>query len=248
MRAFLSNVAAQGFGLEVASLPELVLALRLLPGERVCFDSPAKTQDELLRALEAGVAINVDNFEELERIEQLVGAQNAAKSGAFFSSSTASHPHRAVIGIRINPQKESGSIAMVSTATRTSKFGIGLLDYRAQLLDAYSRLRFLNALHLHVGSQGCPIPLLVDNIVAAYEFLLEANERRKVRCLRVSTSLRFPSLSSRPPPSLRSPPSTLVAAIPSTTSPTLCLTLPPILLSCARGSLCSGNPTAVFGW
>jgi diaminopimelate decarboxylase len=47
----------------------------------------------------------------------------------------------------------AGKISSHSTGTATSKFGIGLQDDRKRVLDAYSRNPWLNAVHVHVGSQ-----------------------------------------------------------------------------------------------
>lgn len=65
---FLHHVHKKGFGVEVASLPELVSALRIFPPAQICFDSPSKTNSEISEALAAGVGINADNLQELDRI------------------------------------------------------------------------------------------------------------------------------------------------------------------------------------
>ncbi len=65
----LREVVRTGAGLEAASIEEVELALAAgCPAERVIFDSPAKTIDEIAHALRLGVYLNVDNFAELERI------------------------------------------------------------------------------------------------------------------------------------------------------------------------------------
>lgn len=46
-----------------------------------------------------------------------------------------------------------GSISALSTAGAVSKFGVPLLECRQQLVDAFVRHPWLDALHLHVGSQ-----------------------------------------------------------------------------------------------
>ena len=70
----------------------------------------------------------------------------------------------AKIGVRVNPQIGAGSIAAVSTATATSKFGVGLVDYEADLIAAFERYDWLTGLHCHVGSQGCELSLLVEGV------------------------------------------------------------------------------------
>ena len=84
---------------------------RSWPGSplRIVFDSPAKTRGEIAVAIERGTIINIDNFQELERVD----------AGCRRPSGRAP-----VIGMRVNPQVGVGTIAAMSTATRTSKFGI----------------------------------------------------------------------------------------------------------------------------
>ena len=61
----LREVVRAGAGLEAASMEEVHLALAAdCPPERLVFDSPAKTVDEIRQALQRGVYLNVDNFDE----------------------------------------------------------------------------------------------------------------------------------------------------------------------------------------
>jgi diaminopimelate decarboxylase len=113
----------------------------------------------LRNALRLGVAVNADNFAELARIDALL---HDAASGA------APPP---TIGLRINPQVGAGSIEAMSTASARSKFGVPLRDEggRQAILEAFDRYPWLTRLHVHVGSQGCPLELIAAGIRAVYE-------------------------------------------------------------------------------
>ena len=77
-----------GAGLEAASMEEIHIGLAAgCPPERILFDSPAKTKQELKEALRLGVKINADNFAELDRIAAIhdeadpgVGLRRARRS------------------------------------------------------------------------------------------------------------------------------------------------------------------------
>lgn len=63
----------QGIGAEVASPGELALARAAgVPPAHTVLDSPAKTPAELREALTLGIAVNVDNPQELDRIDATV--------------------------------------------------------------------------------------------------------------------------------------------------------------------------------
>lgn len=135
--SILERLVARGAGLEAASWEEVACALAAgCPPERVVFDSPAKTEEELTRALELGVHINADSAAELERIERL--------------------GPRGRIGLRVNPQVGEGSIAATSTVGRTSKFGVPLSEAAALV----GRFPFVSGLHVHTGSQGVGLALI----------------------------------------------------------------------------------------
>ncbi|MEE1749203.1 MULTISPECIES: type III PLP-dependent enzyme domain-containing protein [unclassified Streptomyces] len=155
-------LADAGMGCEVASPGELEQALAAgFTYDRLVFDSPAKTVEELEFALDHGIAINLDNFQELARVDRLLAGREA--SGP--------------LGLRVNPQVGAGAIGAMSTATATSKFGVALRDPGAvdAVIEAFERHPWLNRLHAHVGSQGCPLPLIAEGISAAYELAERIN-------------------------------------------------------------------------
>lgn len=161
----LQIVREAGMACEVASPGEVLQAHAAgFPAERIIYDSPAKTLGELAIALERGMLVNIDNFQELERVDGLVARRGASRLPP--------------IGIRINPQVGVGTIAAMSTATRTSKFGVALEDEgnRERLIAAYRERPWLTAVHTHVGSQGCPLELIGGGVAKAVELALAINE------------------------------------------------------------------------
>jgi diaminopimelate decarboxylase len=161
----LKNLRVYGIGAEVASLPELQMALKCgYSSDKIVFDSPVKTWQELESALIAGVHINIDSFAELDRITKLIESINTRSS----------------IGIRINPQVGIGSIAESSVAGECSKFGIPIKSGRQELIGAFLKYPWLKGVHLHVGSQGCSKELLLTGIRTIYDIFVEINDKRKL--------------------------------------------------------------------
>lgn len=161
--------AEAGMGCEAASPGELAQALAAgFPPERIVLDSPTKTRSELRDALRLGVAVNADNFDELERIDSLLLELGLLGEGS---------PSHAPLGLRINPQVGAGSIEAMSTASARSKFGVPLQDSggRQAILDAFGRYPWLTRLHVHVGSQGCPLELIAAGIRQVHELAEEIN-------------------------------------------------------------------------
>jgi diaminopimelate decarboxylase len=162
----LAELRDLGMGCEVASPGELAQALAAgFAPEQIVYDSPAKTHSDLRQALDLGVAVNADNFQELARIDEILAARASASVPA------------SRIGVRLNPQVGGGGIAEMSTATATSKFGIALEDdgNRQRLLAAYRDRPWLTWVHAHVGSQGCPLELIAQGIAKAVAFADEVN-------------------------------------------------------------------------
>lgn len=153
-----------GMGAEVASEGELELALRAgHTGVGIVFDSPAKTRLELQKALDIGAQINVDNFQELDRIAERMPDDGKNR----------------VVGFRINPQIGVGRIEAMSTAGAQSKFGVGIRDpeMRERVIEAYHRYPWMTGIHVHVGSQGIPVEMMVKGVLEVTLLADEINER-----------------------------------------------------------------------
>lgn len=164
----LNKLNDPGVGAEAASLPELFIAQKSgFTSDRIVFDSPAKTRDELEYALKNGVHINIDSFEELAIVADI--------RSRIDSSST--------FGLRLNPQVGTGGIKSTGVAGDYSKFGIPLKPNWSALLKAYSDFEWLRGVHLHIGSQGCSLELLVTGVKTVLDFADDVNSkvRRAVR-------------------------------------------------------------------
>ena len=169
--SLLRRFAEAGASCEVASPGELELALSVgFTPDRIVFDSPAKTWAELRRAVDLGVSINVDNFDELARLDELLDDRDGTAASAR-------------IGFRINPQSGTGAIGALSTATETSKFGVGLVDpgAREALIEAYLDRPWLGQIHVHSGSQGISLDKAAVGIRAAVDLAEEINARASGR-------------------------------------------------------------------
>jgi len=158
----LEKIKSLNVGLEVASLPELHLALKTgFSEDQIVFDSPSKTVAEIDFALRLGVNINADSFSELDRISALLKCKKT----------------KSKIGVRINPQVGTGTINATSVAGKISKFGIPIENNRNKLVDYFIKHEWLNGVHLHIGSQGCSVNLLIDGVKKIYDFVIEVNEK-----------------------------------------------------------------------
>ncbi|NCA84665.1 MAG: diaminopimelate decarboxylase [Clostridia bacterium] len=156
----LEKINRQGVGLEAASLPELVLALKAgVSPDKVVFDSPVKTREEIRFALQNHVRLNADSLDEVARIAEILPTLET----------------KSIIGLRINPQVGTGTIAITSVAGDYSKFGVALRVHRQEIINLFIKNTWLTALHVHVGSQGCPLPLLIKGVKAVYDLAEEIN-------------------------------------------------------------------------
>ena len=193
-----------GVDAEVASPGETAVAEAAgLRGPRLVLDSPAKTIGELAHALAEGTAINADNFQELARLDRLVGAAP-----------------RSVLGLRINPQIGAGRIGDTSTATASSKFGIPVRDHgnRGLVIEAFLHRPWLTRLHVHVGSQGCPPELMADGVAAVHRLAEEINAEagyQQVTSIDLGGGLPVNFTSDDPGPTYAGYVETLLARVPA---------------------------------
>jgi diaminopimelate decarboxylase len=130
-------MAAQGLSIDVAGAGELVMALAAgVPSDRMYLHGNAKTTAELTMALAAGVrTVVVDNFDDIDRLEQLATA-----------------PQRVLL--RVIPGISPDTHESQSTGGDDSKFGLPADQARAAIARIRaSRWLRLDGLHLHIGSQ-----------------------------------------------------------------------------------------------
>lgn len=162
MSRALAFINTHNMGCEVASPGELEQAVRAgFDMHKIVYDEPAKTQAVLEKVLRNGISLNIDNFQEFERVKTLVGKSSS----------------RSLIGFRINPQVGAGKISAMSTATRISKFGFALEDEgnRQAIVACYRHNSWLTCLHTHVGSQGCSLELMTAGIRKVVDLAEEIN-------------------------------------------------------------------------
>jgi diaminopimelate decarboxylase len=155
---------AAGLGAECASVGEVAVALAAgIAAADVVFDSPVKTDAHLRYALSRGVHVNADSVEEVGRIAAVrAGLGHGVGEGS-------------VVGLRVNPQVGSATIAETFTASASSKFGVPLAEARGSAVGAFREHPFMSCVHVHVGSQGCAVDVLVAGVVAAVELADEIN-------------------------------------------------------------------------
>jgi diaminopimelate decarboxylase len=160
----LKSLQKFGMGAEVASPGELNIALAAgYSVDTIIFDSPAKTLADLRTCIKSGISLNIDNLQELARIDSLMIEFPETKS---------------IIGFRVNPQIGSGKISSTSTATATSKFGYALSDgnNKQALIDIYKARPWLKSIHTHTGSQGCELELMAQGVKSITDLAEEINE------------------------------------------------------------------------
>ena len=156
----LSVIQALGVGAEVASLPELYMAQKAgFAPDTIIFDSPCKTKEEIEYALGAGVYMNADSFAELDRIAGILKTLKSTSK----------------IGLRINPQVGTGNILSTSVSGDISKFGIPMKDNKDRIVEYYQKYDWLTGIHVHIGSQGGPAPLLVKGIRKVLDLAMKIN-------------------------------------------------------------------------
>src|SRR5579864_3419502 len=146
-RAVLRWVSAEGLGIDVCTGGELEVALSAgVPPEQITLHGNNKTQDELARAIDAGVGhIVTDSFEEIARLAYLTGAGDPGVPAA-----------RPNILVRVTTGVEAHTHEFMATAHDDQKFGFslasGAADEAVRRVLASPGLAFAG-LHSHIGSQ-----------------------------------------------------------------------------------------------
>jgi diaminopimelate decarboxylase len=141
--AVLSLFAHEGLWCDVASGGELHVALRAgFAPERIVLHGNAKSEAELRMALRHRVGlIVIDNFDEIDRLQRLLGEGAAADRGQ-------------PVLVRVTPDVSGATHAKISTGQADSKFGFAM-DQAQRALERVRAVAGLQlcGLHAHIGSQ-----------------------------------------------------------------------------------------------
>ncbi len=169
-KAFLSAdvarlVAAEGLGIDTASLGELSLALRAgVDPERIGLHGNNKSDAEIRLALKAGIhRIFIDSMDEVRQIERI-----AADLGVV-----------APVMVRLKSGIHAGGNEYIATAHEDQKFGLSLATGQAyEAVAAIKDAAHLDfrGLHSHIGSQIFGTEAFVEaaRIVIDFAALLKA--------------------------------------------------------------------------
>ncbi len=158
--AILKVMHDAGVGADIVSLGELQRCLHVgMPASRIVFSGVGKQRDEILAALDAGIArFNVESRDELDLLQTL-----AAESGV-----------TARAAVRINPDVDARTHAKISTGRAENKFGVDTAEARRWFAEADSRPAVrLDGLHVHIGSQMTELAPLGEALKRVAAFATE---------------------------------------------------------------------------
>jgi diaminopimelate decarboxylase len=115
----------KGLSAEVSSLDEINMAISLgVDSRKIVINSPYKSNETLTRALQLGCQVNVDNFEEIGRIAEVVNKLGINKQR---------------IGIRVSPKSK----------TNWEKFGFALHEEAYEVLEYLRKNHHLQVIGIH---------------------------------------------------------------------------------------------------
>jgi diaminopimelate decarboxylase len=147
--AVLNILARLGSGFDIVSIGELERVLRAGgDASRIVFSGVGKREDELQRALGAGIkCFNVESAAELERLDQVAGQLGL----------------RAPVSLRVNPDVDAKTHPYISTGLKENKFGIDI----NRAIDLYKLAASMQNIELigvdcHIGSQLTEVKPFVD--------------------------------------------------------------------------------------
>ena len=188
--AVLQTLARLGSGFDIVSVGELERVLRA-GGDagRVVFSGVGKREDEMLRALQAGIrCFNVESETELQRLNTVAG-----KAGM-----------TAPVSLRVNPDVDAGTHPYISTGLSENKFGIDV----DRALAAYRQAAELPHLEVvgidcHIGSQltdTAPFVDALDRVLALVDRLENSGIRLRHIDLGGGLGIRYSDADNPPLP------------------------------------------------
>jgi len=146
-----------GSGLDTVSIEEVEIGLRAgFTPQEIVYTPNSVSIDEIKRAVEYGVHVNIDNISILDQFGHIYG-------------------DTVPVCIRINPHILAGGNAKISTGHIDSKFGISIYQLRhVERIIEQTKVK-VNGLHMHTGSDI----LDVDVFLRGAEMLLETAQHFK---------------------------------------------------------------------
>jgi len=158
----LKLLAAEGFGADCSSLPELMLAeMSGMKGENVMLTSNETPTKEYAAAKKMGAVINLDDFTHIEFLERTAGLPE-------------------LISIRYNPGPLKEGNAIIGKPEE-AKYGFT----REQLIEGYALLKQKGvkrfALHTMVASNELSIPYHVETARMLFELAVDIFKKTGVR-------------------------------------------------------------------
>jgi diaminopimelate decarboxylase len=133
-----------------------------VPADHIIMHGNNKSADEVKQAIDAGVhRLVVDNFEEIERLREIVDAQ-----------------HPANVLVRVTPGVEAHTHEYVRTGQEDTKFGFSVATGDAR--EAITQLRAMpgirvHGVHAHIGSQIFEVDGFRESIAVLGEFTRQDN-------------------------------------------------------------------------
>jgi diaminopimelate decarboxylase len=164
----LKLMARQGSGFDIVSGGELYRALQAgADPAKVVYAGVGKTDEEIVQALQAGIAyFNIESEQELENLIRLVQQHSAGRAGAVQAA------------LRVNPDIDYKTHAYMTTGKKETKFGVDI-ERAFAVFEKYGKNRSvqLRAIHVHLGTGGKTI----DPYVEAVEKILPIIDQLRAR-------------------------------------------------------------------
>lgn len=146
MPAVVQHLAGLVDGFDVASVGEMKIALdTVIPSDRISFAGPGKNEHELACAIAAGIVLNMESEQELERIARLADQIGICPK----------------VAVRINPDFELKSSGM-KMGGGAKQFGIDVERVPAMLARIGKLGLDLEGLHIFCGSQNLQAEAIKD--------------------------------------------------------------------------------------
>jgi diaminopimelate decarboxylase len=164
----LKLMAQQGSGFDIVSGGELYRALEAgADPAKVVYAGVGKTDEEIVQALQAGIAyFNIESEQELENLIRLV-EQHSGRPVATVKAA-----------LRVNPDVDYQTHAYMTTGKKETKFGVDI-ERALAVFEKYGKNRSvqLRAIHVHLGTGGKTI----DPYVEAVEKILPVIDRLRAQ-------------------------------------------------------------------